>query len=123
MLTLDSMKQYGANVEEGLTRCMKNEAFYLRLVSLVTKEENFNKLKSSIESEDLDAAFDAAHALKGVTGNLALTPLYDPIYEITELLRSRTDLAERVIMVEAARARELADIDTPADLEHLERML
>ncbi len=90
MLTLDSMKQYGANVEEGLTRCMKNEAFYLRLVSLVPKEENFNKLKSSIESEDLDAAFDAAHALKGVTGNLALTPLYDPIYEITELLRSRT---------------------------------
>ena len=41
----------------------------------------------------------------------------------SELLRSRTDLAERVIMVEAARARELADIDTPADLEHLERML
>ena len=30
-------------------------------------------------------------ALKGVTGNLALTPLYDPICKITELLRSRTE--------------------------------
>lgn len=90
MLTLESLKQYGANVEEGLSRCMGNEAFYFRLVSIIPDEENFARLKSSIETDDLDAAFEAAHALKGVTGNLSLTPLYQPIFEITELLRART---------------------------------
>ena len=40
---------------------------------------------------DLDAAFEAAHALKGVLGNLGLTPLYEPVAEMTECLRSKTD--------------------------------
>ena len=49
-------------------------------------------LKESIESGDLNAAFEAAHALKGITGNLALVPLYEPIVEITELLRARQEI-------------------------------
>ena len=32
-----------------------------------------------------------AHALKGVLGNLALTPIFKPVSEMTELLRTRTD--------------------------------
>lgn len=37
-------------------------------------------------------AFDAAHSLKGVLGNLSLTPIYTPVAEITELLRRETDM-------------------------------
>ncbi len=91
MITIDNLKEYGANVDEGMARCMGNEALYLRLVTTIPAEANFDKLASSIEARDLDAAFDAAHALKGVTGNLALTPLYQAIFDITELLRARTD--------------------------------
>lgn len=40
----------------------------------------------------MNAAFEAAHALKGITGNLALVPLYEPIVEITELLRARQEI-------------------------------
>ena len=28
MLTIEKLKEYGANVEEGLARCLNNEAFY-----------------------------------------------------------------------------------------------
>ncbi len=91
MITIDNLKEYGANVDEGMARCMGNEALYLRLVTTIPAQANFDKLASSIEARDLDAAFDAAHALKGVTGNLALTPLYQAIFDITELLRARTD--------------------------------
>lgn len=92
MITIDALKEYGANVDEGLGRCMGNEALYLKLVSTIPNEEKFSKLTESLESNDLDSAFENAHALKGVTGNLALTPLYDPLVEITELLRSRTEM-------------------------------
>ena len=33
------------------------------------------------------AVFEASHALKGSTGNLSLTPLFDPLNELCELVR------------------------------------
>ena len=95
-MTLDELKSYGANVEEGMTRCMGNEALYLKLVATIPGEQKFELLKESIENSDLDMAFENAHALKGVTGNLSLTPLYEPLVKITELLRARenTDYSE-----------------------------
>ena len=89
-MTIDDLKAYGANTEEGLRRCLNNEAFYLRLVRMIPGDPNFQKLYDAVADGDLSAAFDAAHALKGSTGNLALTPIYGPIVEITELLRAKT---------------------------------
>ena len=91
MITIDSLKNYGANVEEGLARCLNKEEFYLKMVNLGLADERFEKLAGILEAKDYDAAFEAVHALKGVIGNLALTPLYDPIEKMTELLRARTD--------------------------------
>ena len=90
MITIEKLKAFGANTEEGLGRCMGNEALYLRLVATIPAEKNFDKLKTSIESNNLDEAFDAVHALKGVLGNLALTPMFDMAVKITEPLRNRT---------------------------------
>lgn len=90
MLTIDELNRFGANTEEGIARCAGSEALYLRLVKMIPSEENFVSLRVALESNDLDEAFAAAHALKGVLGNLSLTPMYDKCVEITELLRSRT---------------------------------
>lgn len=90
MITIDKLKDFGADTEEGLGRCYGNEALYLRLVNMIPGEANFDKLKSSLEQDDLDSAFEAAHALKGVLGNLSLTPMFEQCSEITELLRART---------------------------------
>ncbi len=91
MLTVDKLKEYGADTQDGLARCMGNEALYLRLVSTVATQPDFAKLKDSIAAGDLKGAFESAHALKGVLGNLSLTPLYEKVCEITELLRARTE--------------------------------
>ena len=89
-MTLDDLIAYGANVDEGLTRCLNNEEFYLRLVESVKAEAGFNKLEQAVSEGRLHDGFEAAHALKGVLGNLAITPLLEPVTEITELLRSET---------------------------------
>lgn len=91
MLTVDSLKAFGANTEEGLGRCMNNEAFYLRLVGMALQDGNYEALRTSLEAGDLKAAFEAAHSLKGVLANLALTPLLAPVNEMTELLRASTE--------------------------------
>ena len=92
MLTIDALKQFGCNTDDGLARCMGNEAFYFKLIGKVIDDKNFQALEDAVAAKDLDAAFDAAHSLKGVLGNLAITPIYEPVFEITELLRERKDI-------------------------------
>ena len=92
MITVEKLQAFGANTDEGLARCMKNEGLYLRLVGTVPEEKSFDALKAAIEENDLGKAFEAAHALKGVLGNLSLTSIYDPVAEITEQLRARTEM-------------------------------
>lgn len=107
MLTVKALESFGANPAEGLARCFGNEALYLRLVGTVPAEPNFARLQESVAAGDLEAGFDAAHALKGVLANLSLTPLLGPVEEITELLRSRaqTDYTGLLGKVEAERRR------------------
>ena len=87
MLTIDDLRQYGANVQEGMERCMNDESFYLMMVNMTLDEKNFDRLSESVKSGDRTAAFEAAHALKGITANVALSPLYEQIAALTEILR------------------------------------
>ena len=92
MLTIDGLKAIGADTDSGLTRCLNKEAFYLRLVGMAASDEHFGQLRESIENDDLDAAFEHAHALKGVLANVSLTNILTPIQEITEDLRAQTEI-------------------------------
>ncbi|MCR4909577.1 MAG: Hpt domain-containing protein [Lachnospiraceae bacterium] len=91
MTTLEKLKEFGADTEEGLARCMNNEEFYLKMVDMGIRDERFEALKEALEKNDLEGAFDMTHALKGALGNLALTPLYRHVSEMTELLRAKED--------------------------------
>ncbi len=104
-MTLDELKAWGADTAAGLQRCMNNETFFFRLVKMIPGDPNFQKLYDAVAGGDLQAAFEAAHALKGSTGNLSLTPLYAPVCEITELLRAqtKTDYAPLVGRIRSAR--------------------
>ena len=93
MLTIDTLRDYGANVKEGLGRC-------LNMVRLGLSDENFEKLRTSVEKKDAVAAFEAAHALKGSIGNLALTPIFNPLCELVELLRGKKEMVDTGTLVE-----------------------
>lgn len=113
MLTIETLREYGANTEEGLERCLNNGAFYLRLVCISLDDPGFERLAAAIANEDRKAAFEAAHALKGSLGNLALTPLAGPVSELTELLRAGrdADYPERVeqILLKREQLKALRD--------------
>ena len=92
MLTIETLKEFGADVNEGLNRCMNNESFYLMLIGKALADKRLEQLEEQLSNKDLDGAFESAHALKGMYANLSLTPLSKPIIEMTELLRSRTEM-------------------------------
>jgi len=107
MLTLEKLEEFGANVEDGLGRCMNNEAFYLRLVGMVISDDKLDRLGELIEANELDGAFETAHALKGMYGNLSLTPVYTPLCEMTEYLRKRTQMDYGPLLLEAKRQKKI----------------
>ena len=87
MLTIEALKALGADTDDGLTRCMNNEQFYLRLVGMALGDEGYAALRTAVEAGDLQAGFERAHALKGMLANVSLTNLLAPILEMTEALR------------------------------------
>ena len=87
---IDALKAAGADVEEGLARCLGKEDFYLKMVNMGLTNQNFELLQTPLNEKDYEKAFELCHSLKGVIGNLSITPLYDLICSLTEMLRSRT---------------------------------
>jgi len=92
MITLDTLKELGADTASGMARCINDEGFYLKMVSMAIQDPSFEQLKEAISAGDLDTAFERAHSLKGVMGNVALTSLFEPISELTEELRARKEI-------------------------------
>lgn len=91
-MTVEQLRALGCNVEEGLTRCMNNEAFYIMLVNKFVATTDLSKLENALKENDLENAFKECHSLKGVCGNLSLTPLFDVLNEMVEPLRKRTEM-------------------------------
>lgn len=110
MITIEKLRNYGADVDDGLRRCFNAEDFYLELVKSVVPDTRIDALDAAINANDLDTAFELAHALKGMYGNLSLTPLCEPVIEITELLRNRTETDYSSLMekIKAERDRFVA---------------
>ena len=107
MLTVDKLRDYGADVEDGLKRCLNNETFYLTMVSKAMQDTTpYDRLAEALAENDLDRAFETAHALKGVLGNLSLTPLFNPVAQTSDLLKARTKPDYSGLLAEITRKKD-----------------
>ena len=83
--------------EEVLSR-LYSEALVKKFVGKFLADQSFQQLEGSLNAEDYDEAFRAAHTLKGVAQNLSFTKLYRSSHEITEALRTKNyDLALQLL--------------------------
>ena len=69
-------------------KMMMNDTFIERMLGKFFANNTYAAIISSYESKDFKSVFAAAHSLKGVTGNLALTPLFEISNTITEATRN-----------------------------------
>lgn len=96
------LEENGADVEATLKRFMGNDAIYQKFLGKFPADPNYANLGSNIEAGAFEEAYKCAHALKGVVGNLGLTPIFNKVSDLVEELRNKT--ADEV---DAARANEL----------------
>jgi len=86
--------QAGIRYDEGLARFMGNAALYQTFLKKFPADPGFSALGDALRAGDAEAAFQAAHSLKGVSGNLSLNDLYENTIPLVEALRGRADLAK-----------------------------
>ena len=89
MTIKECYEQMGADYEDVLKR-LYSEGMIRKFARMFLDDDSYPKLERSLKEENVEEAFRAAHTLKGVCQNLGFTNLYQPAYELTEVLRAGT---------------------------------
>ncbi|SFQ16198.1 Hpt domain-containing protein [Lachnospiraceae bacterium XBB1006] len=84
---LEKFTAYGADVDGVMDRFMEDEDLLMMCLDQFVADDEVTQLEEYMGKEDYKQAFEVAHALKGVTGNLGLTPLFNATCTLVESLR------------------------------------
>lgn len=106
MKTLEEMKSAGIDVDSAMERFMGNEDVLRTFLRKLPEDASYREMLYAIEKKDIQLAFDSAHRLKGILGNLSITNAYNSLYWIVETLRdgnlpSKEQLSDFIVMYEA----------------------
>lgn len=97
---LEELKGLGVNVDEALKRLGGNEAFYKKMLGRIQSMLEETTVNPEFDANDYQEVIENAHAIKGATGNLSLTPLYKAYTDIVDLLRQGSPEEARKILVD-----------------------
>lgn len=103
---LEKLAGLGADVKDGLNRFMENESLYVRCLQKFPPQAEQCTLRGDLERKDYAAAVQSAHTMKGLTGNLSITPLYTRYAEIVARLRAGETEGIEEIGTELERIQE-----------------
>lgn len=90
MQSLEQMKQNGIDVDSAMKRFLNNEQMYREFLKEMIEDPSYENLMQAIQEKQIETAFDEAHRLKGLLGNLSLTGPYEILYDMVETLRTKT---------------------------------
>lgn len=84
---IERLRREGADIAGAMSRMVDDEELYATCFAYFIDDPSFDALRQALEEKDYTAAFDAAHTLKGVAGNLGLTRMYELAGGLVEPLR------------------------------------
>jgi hypothetical protein len=87
-MTDQEYKELGVDIESARQRFLGNRGLFEKFLFRFPNDQNYGKMVEALKAGDLKEAFEGAHALKGVCGNLSLSKLYNEVSELTEMLRA-----------------------------------
>lgn len=113
-------KRY-VDLESGLSRVRGNKKLFHRMLGLFVNSEEFGKLEEAVSAGDLKAAGDVAHAIKGMSGNLSLTLMFELSAELMNQYRQGND--DRALLDRYRQALEDTLSQVKQLMEELEKEL
>ena len=93
MTLMECYEELGGNYQDAIGRLM-TEKLLEKFVLKFPEEKTIHILLDAVDKGDTEAAFMAAHTLKGVAANLSFIRLQEAASALTEQLRSKTEPAD-----------------------------
>ena len=103
---MEELENLGVNVAESIDRVMGDEALYREMLGMFVDSVRESGISpEEFESGDLEGLANRVHMLKGMSGNLSLTPVFESYKEILRLLRDgkpgeAKELAEKLLPIQ-----------------------
>ncbi len=101
-----ALAAYGIDTTDAMDRMDDDADLYKKLALKYLNNTNFVDLTAAMEVKDYDTAYNAAHTLKGVAGNLSFTKLYHIASSVCEALRQGESQAAETMMPDLKAAHE-----------------
>ena len=96
MTVQECYEAFGGNYEEVLSRLRADDRI-IRFLKMALSDGSYQLLIDSIDTNNADEAFRAAHTLKGVCGNLSITRLGESSSALCEYLREKRVIDDKVM--------------------------
>lgn len=84
----EDLKALGVDVDGGLKRLGNNQNLYKRLLNTFVKAMKGQEIQPDFDMANYEDVKEKAHAIKGTSGNLSITPVFEAYSEIMDLLRA-----------------------------------
>ena len=115
MILEEFYARIGGNYQETLRR-LPSEKMVRRFVGKYAADPSYQELEAALAKKDWEAAFRAAHTLKGVAQKLGFDSLHRVAAELTEALRGNKALEDwslwqAVIPVQEKILKAIAELD------------
>ncbi len=95
---LEELKELGVDVDGALERLKGKEDLYIRLLGIFVKTMEEQYVSPDFDGTDYRAVAEKAHNIKGTSGNMSITPIYDAYTRIVDLLRKERPEEARMIL-------------------------
>ncbi len=94
----------GSDATAVISRLGGNSGLIMRFLAMFRADTSYNELCTALDNDNTEAAFRAAHKLKGVVGTLGFQTLYDQASSVTEMLRGGDLASAKVARPELEKA-------------------
>ena len=100
MSLFEELRELGVDIDGGLKRINGNEKLYTKLLCSFVKAINTYSVEPDFDGTDYNDVIEKTHAIKGTSGNLSITPIYESYTKIVDLLRAGEPETAREILKE-----------------------
>ncbi len=107
MELLEELETMGVNVKEGLDRVIGDKDLYVMMLDMFVDAVKQKPIElADFDAADYDGLTKQVHTLKGTTGNLSITPLFEMYNEILGMLRDGNPAPAKALMTKLLPVQE-----------------
>lgn len=107
MELLEQLETMGINVQEGLDRVIGDKDLYIMMLDMFVDAVKSKPIElAAFDAPDYDELTKQVHTLKGTTGNLSITPLFEMYNQILGMLRDGNPASAKAVMAKLLPVQE-----------------